>query len=110
MDAAATLTSESFSPIHLFLQADWVVKCVLLGLMAASLWSWAVIIDKTVRFTALNRDADRFEDEVASGRPLEEVASAAGEQPRHALPRMLQSVLREWRDARVKGLLAGHED
>ena len=33
MDAAATLTSESFSPFHLFLQADWVVKCVLLGLM-----------------------------------------------------------------------------
>jgi biopolymer transport protein TolQ len=111
MDAAATLTPDSFSPIHLFLQADWVVKCVLLGLMAASLWSWAVIIDKTVRFTALNRHADRFEDEVASGRPLEEVAAAAGEQPRHALPRMLQSALREWREARVKGLLvAGHED
>jgi biopolymer transport protein TolQ len=111
MDPAATLTADSFSPIHLFLQADWVVKGVLLGLIGASLWSWAVIIDKAVRFTALNRAANRFEDEVGSGRSLEEVASAAGDQPTHALPRMLQAALREWREARNKGLLAaGHED
>ena len=108
---AATLTADSFSPIHLFLHADWVVKGVLIGLLGASLWSWAVIIDKAVRFTALNRQADRFEDEVGSGRSLEEVAAAAGDAPRHALPRMLQGALREWREARTKGLLAaGHED
>jgi biopolymer transport protein TolQ len=110
MEAAGAITPESFSPVHLFLHADWVVKGVLIGLMLASLWSWAVIIDKTVRFAALSRGADRFEDEVGSGRPLEEVASAAGEQPRQALPRMLQAALREWRDARSKGLLTLGED
>ena len=111
MEAAATITPESFSPIHLFLHADWVVKGVLVGLIFASLWSWAVIIDKAIRITALNREADRFEDQVGSGRPLEEVAAAAGESPRHALPRMLQAALREWRGARDKGLLAeGRED
>ncbi len=111
MESAATLTADSFSPVHLFLQADWVVKGVLVGLMFASLWSWAVIIDKAVRITALNREADRFEDQVGSGQSLEEVAAKAGETPRHALPRMLQAALREWREARNKGLLiAGHED
>ncbi len=111
MEAAGAITPESFSPIHLFLHADFVVKAVLLGLICASLWSWAVIIDKAVRFNALNRAANSFEDEVASGRPLEEVAAAAGDAPRHALPRMLQAALREWREARTKGLLAaGHED
>ena len=111
MEAAATITPENFSPIHLFLHADFVVKGVLLGLIFASLWSWAVIIDKAVRITALNRAADSFEDEVGSGRPLEEVAADAGESPRHALPRMLKAALREWREARSKGLLvAGHED
>jgi biopolymer transport protein TolQ len=107
MDAAATITPESFSPIHLFLHADWVVKGVLIGLIFASLWSWAVIIDKAVRITAVNRAADRFEDEVGSGRPLEDVAGDAGEAPRHALPRMLQAALREWQGARSKGQLAG---
>jgi|SRR5579859_1805610 len=111
MEAAATLTPESFSPVHLFIQADWVVKGVLVGLLLASLWSWAVIIDKAFRFAALDREADRFEDKVVSGRPLEDVAAEAGEAPRHALPRMLQAALREWRGAREKGLItAGHED
>jgi biopolymer transport protein TolQ len=111
MDPVATITPESFSPLHLFLHADWVVKGVLIGLLLASLWSWAVIIDKAVRFAVLGREADRFEDKVGSGRPLEEVAAEAGESPGHALPRMLQAALREWRGARDKGLLAaGHED
>jgi biopolymer transport protein TolQ len=104
MESAVPITPESFSPIHLFLHADWVVKGVLTGLIFASLWSWAVIIDKGLRITALNRQADRFEDEVGSGRPLEEVAADAGDQPRHALPRMLQSALREWHGTRSKGL------
>jgi biopolymer transport protein TolQ len=103
MDPTA-VSPESFNFIALFLRADWVVKLVMAGLAIASLWSWTVIIDKSFRLTRLNREADRFEDDVASGKSLEEIASAAGERPRHALPRMLQSALREWRDARTKGL------
>jgi biopolymer transport protein TolQ len=34
---------------------------------------------------------------------MEEIASAAGDRPTHALPRMLQGALREWREARAKG-------
>ena len=102
MDAAA-ITPDSFNFLHLFMQADWIVKLVMIGLLAASLWSWTVILDKTFRFAALNREADRFEDAVSSGRSLEEVAAEAGKSPRHALPRMLQGALREWREARAKG-------
>ena len=103
MDHTA-ITPESFNFITLFLRADWVVKLVMTGLAVASLWSWTVILDKSFRFARLNRDADAFEDAVASGKSLEEVAAAAGERPRHVLPRMLQGALREWRDARAKGL------
>jgi biopolymer transport protein TolQ len=99
-----TVTPESFNFVVLFMRADWVVKLVMLGLALASLWSWTVILDKTFRFAALNREANRFEDEVASGKSLEEVATKEGERPRHALPRMLQGALREWREARTKGL------
>ncbi|HEY5072107.1 MAG TPA: protein TolQ [Caulobacteraceae bacterium] len=105
MDPSSTITPESFSLVSLFLRADWVVKGVLLGLGAASLWSWAVIIDKTFRFAAMNRSAGRFEAQVGSGRSLEEVAGEAGPTPRDPLSLMLQSALREWRDARAKGLL-----
>src|SRR4249920_1151429 len=104
MDSATAVTPESFNFFVLFMKADWVVKLVMLGLGAASLWSWTVILDKTFRFAALNRQANAFEDAVASGKSLEEVAAQAGDRPRHALPRMLQGALREWRDARNKGL------
>ena len=106
MDPNAAITPETFNIVHLFLAADWVVKVVMIGLGLASLWSWAVIIDKFVRFTLLNGQANRFEREVGSGRALEDVAQAAGEHPRAALPRMLQAALREWREARSKGLLS----
>lgn len=103
MDPAAAVSPETFDAVTLFLRADWVVKLVMIGLAAASLWSWTVILDKLFRFAALNREANRFEDAVASGRSLEEIAAEAGERPRHALPRMLQGALKEWRDARQKG-------
>ena len=98
------ITPESFNLVTLFMRADWVVKFVMLSLGLASLWSWAIILDKLFRFAALNREANRFEDAVASGRSLEDVAAEAGERPRHALPRMLQGALKEWREARAKGL------
>jgi biopolymer transport protein TolQ len=104
MDSAAAVTPESFNFFVLFMQADWIVKLVMLGLAGASLWSWTVILDKSFRFSALNREANAFEDAVASGKSLEDVAAQAGDRPRQALPRMLQGALREWRDARAKGL------
>jgi len=103
MDPAAAVTPESFDLISIFLRADWVVKLVMIGLAIASLWSWTIILDKLFRLSKLNREADGFEDQVASGQSLEDVAAAAGAQPTHALPRMLQGALKEWREARTKG-------
>src|ERR1700722_550503 len=103
MDVAqSAINPDNFSIIAAFLRADWVVKAVLLGLAFASIWSWRVIIDKLFRFAALNRQASQFEDQVSSGKSLEDVAAAVGERPAHALPRMLQSALRDWREGRAK--------
>jgi biopolymer transport protein TolQ len=99
--------ANSFSIIAVFTRSDWVVKGVLVGLALASLWSWAVIIDKAIRFTQLNRFASIFEDTLSSGRAVDDIAESAGDNPRHALPRMLQAAVREWRDARTKGILTG---
>ena len=101
MDAVhSTLTSDNFSIIAVFLRADWVVKAVLIGLIAASLWSWTVIIDKLVRFAVLNRDADQFEEKVSSGRALDDIAAESGEAPTQAMPRLLQLAIRTWREGR----------
>ena len=104
---AGALSSQSFSALAVFIRADWVVKAVLIGLAIASLWSWTVILDKLFRFASISDHANKFERSVNSGRSLEDIATEAGERPKHALPRMLQAALKEWRDARAKGGLSG---
>ncbi len=99
------LTADSFNLISIFLRADWVVKGIMTVLALASLWSWAIIIDKAVRFAGLNGGADKFETAVGSGRSLEEVAADAGDKPKHPLPKLLQSALKEWREGRRSGNL-----
>jgi biopolymer transport protein TolQ len=99
------VSADTFSIITLFMSADWVIKLVMIGLAVASLWSWAVILDKGFRFTSLNASADKFENAVGGGRPLEEVANDAGANPKQPLPRMLQAALKEWRDARARGAI-----
>ena len=103
MEAAAE--ASMLNPIALFLAADLVVKGIMIGLAVASLWSWAVIIDKAFRFAALNSQASAFERQLASGRSLEDVAAQAGPNPSHALPRMLVVALHDWRETRQRGPL-----
>lgn len=100
--AGQALTPQSFGVVSMFMSADWVVRLVMIGLAVASLWSWAVIVDKLVRLTLLNRRADDFEELLGAGRPLEEIAQEAGNAPRHPLPRLLQAAMREWRDGRAR--------
>ena len=97
------------NPVTLFLTADIVVQAIMVGLAVASLWSWAVIIDKAVRFSGLNSQADNFEKAVSSGRSLEEVAAQAGPDPAHPLPRMLVIALADWREARTRGPLTENQ-
>lgn len=51
----------SFSPIQLFLDADWVVKAVILGLALASIWAWTIIFSFMLKVSKINRESDRFE-------------------------------------------------
>jgi biopolymer transport protein TolQ len=45
----------------LFMQAGFVVKLVMLGLIAASVWTWAIVVDKTVSYGKARRQLDSFE-------------------------------------------------
>jgi biopolymer transport protein TolQ len=69
-DPAATL-----SIVKLFMNADPVVKGVLLLLLAASVWSWAVIIDKLWRLGAASRSAREHEARAAAARSAQELAA-----------------------------------
>ena len=57
----------------LFLQADVIVKTVILILIAASIWSWAIMIDKWLRMRLLRRRARQFEEAFWSGGSLDQL-------------------------------------
>src|SRR5438477_6797207 len=63
----------TISIVSLFLNADIVVKGVLLLLLVASVWSWAVIIDKLWRLAAVSRSARAHEARAAAARSAEEL-------------------------------------
>ena len=73
---AATL-----SPIALFMQADWIVRGVMIGLLLASILSWTLLLIKLFEFGSLNRGSDRFLEAFRGANTLAEirrVAAAAG--------------------------------
>ncbi|WP_144185955.1 protein TolQ [Elioraea rosea] len=90
-DAAASLSLWS-----LFLQADIVVKAVMIGLLLASVWVWAIIFDKTVTLRRANARAAAFEDRFWSGVNLEDLYREAGENPRHPMEAVFSAAMREW--------------
>src|SRR5688572_25688134 len=57
----------------LFWNAHIIVKLVMVGLLAASVWCWAIIIDKTLLFARSKQAMDRFEDIFWSGQSLEDL-------------------------------------
>ncbi len=84
------------SIIGLVSQADIIVKIVLVVLILASIWCWAIIIDKTRRFRRLREQADRFEEAFWSGGPLEELYERVGGAPDHPLAMLFAVAMREW--------------
>ena len=105
VDAAnLAATGGDLSPLGLFLQADWVVKSVLLLLLAASVWVWAIIFEKTISLRRANRAANGFEDRFWSGGSLDELYEAEGAHPTHPVAAVFGAAMGEWRrSAQVVG-------
>ncbi len=92
----------------LFMHADWVGRFIIFGLLLASVWTWAVIFDKSLRLRKLRQKADLFEEAFWSGQPLDtlyERINKRGDAP-DPLSATFAAGMREWRIAADKGLLA----
>jgi len=99
----AIAAQTEFSLWGLFLQADIIVKSVMLLLTAASLWSWASIFDKALRLRSLMIRAERFEEKFWSGSSLEELYDRVGPRPPDPMSSIFVAAMREWRRSSSKG-------
>jgi biopolymer transport protein TolQ len=101
----AGTVSPSLSMFDLFLQSDSIVKLVMLILLIASFWSWAVIFDKVLRLRRLRQAASSFEDTFWSGGSLDDLYDRVGTRPVDPMSAVFAAAMREWRRSAAKGLL-----
>ncbi len=86
-----------FSFVELFLQAHIVVQVVMIGLILASVWSWAIVFEKVFAFRQARREADRFEQLFWSGQSLDELYNGLARSRPIALGALFVAAMREWK-------------
>ncbi len=92
------------SLIGLFMHADIIVKLVMLLLLGASVWVWAVVFEKYMSLRRVSRAADAFEDRFWSGGSLEDLYEQDGTKPAHPMAAVFGAAMGEWRrSGRVAG-------
>jgi biopolymer transport protein TolQ len=94
LEAVATPTLWS-----LVVQAGPVVKLVMAILLLASVWCWAVIIDKSLRIGRLHSKAKAFESQFWSGAPLKELQKRIGQKVDHPMAVVFVTAMEEWHEA-----------
>ena len=95
--APLALPAADVSLWALFIQAHFVVKTVMIGLMIASVWVWAIVVDKTILYTRTRREIDRFEQIFWSGQNLEELYQSLSSRPTHSIAALFVAAMREWK-------------
>ena len=94
MNVAPTVSDSSV--FGLFWEASPLIKGVMLCLLVASIWSWAIIISKHFRLKRLNRDADIFEDNFWSGTALESLYKEIKDCSFDPMSNVFCSAMAEW--------------
>ena len=89
-------TAGNFSPFMLFMEADIVVKAVMIGLLLASVWTWTIIVSFAMNIAQIARKSDRFERAFAKTENLDKFFDEYGQS---SLPsaKVLAAGVKEWR-------------
>jgi biopolymer transport protein TolQ len=87
----------------LFMQAGWVVKAVMIGLVLASVWSWAIVFEKIVSFRKMRAAIDRFEQTFWSGQSLEELYRTLSDRATLGMGSIFVAAMREWKKSYERG-------
>ncbi|MEI4487710.1 protein TolQ [Frigidibacter sp. MR17.14] len=107
--ALASAQEIDFSLLALFARASLTVKLVMLALIGASIWSWAIIIQKYIVYRLARREASIFDRSFWSGEPLDELFEKIGSAPDGASEKVFAAGMLEWRRSHRQdgGLIAG---
>ncbi len=83
--------------LGMFMQASLLVKLVMLMLLGASIWSWAIIVNKSIMYARVQRAMDKFEQVFWSGTSLEELYTNLSARPATGMASLFVAAMREWK-------------
>ncbi|MEW4467615.1 protein TolQ [Parasphingorhabdus sp. JC815] len=94
--------SGEFSPFALFLQADIIVKAVMIGLLFASIWTWTIIVSFAMKIGRIGKKTDRFEELFSKSDNIDKFYD---DHAKSSLPmaKVLFEGMREWRRSTARG-------
>ena len=85
------------SLMSLFLEASLVVQIVMVGLLLASVWCWAIIVDKALLFGRTKRQINQFEQVFWSGQNLETLYQQQVASPSPGMGALFVAAMGEWK-------------
>lgn len=94
------------SIIGLVMQADAIVKGVMLLLLLSSIWSWAIIFDKWFTYRSIKSKTRLFEKSFWSGQSLENLFERVRGRETHPLALVFASAMQEWQSRNIRDLSA----
>ncbi len=94
--------SGTFSPITMFLEADIIVKLVIVSLFLASIWTWTIIVSFGLKISSTARKSERFEKAFSKAENVDKFYSDHG---KSSLPsaRVFAAGVKEWRRSTAHG-------
>ena len=92
-----------FSMIGMFMQADFTVKLVMLMLIFASFWCWAIIFEKYFLFRAVRAKASRFESDFWSSEALDKFYEKTKKRANHPMAIIFVAAMEEWFRSKTSG-------
>ncbi len=101
--------AHEFTMWALFARATITVKIVMIMLVLASVWCWAVIVDKYIQYRKARAEARVFDEAFWSGNPLDELFDKIGAAPKGPSEKIFAAGMLEWRRSHRQdgGLIAG---
>ena len=90
------LSGDAMSPVALFLQADIVVKSVMIGLLLASIWTWTIIVGQWMKLRNTVRESEKFERDFWKAEDIDAFYELRGREEQPA-SKVLAAGIAEWR-------------
>ncbi len=97
LSEVAEVATQQMSLWDMVWSSDTITKLVMIGLIAASVWSWAIILEKFATLRQVRRQSKKFEEAFWSGGSLDRLYEAIGNRPRDPMSAIFVAAMREWK-------------